>query len=104
LATALAKGLSEVAAKRRHALPNAALPLVTLIGSRFGAMVGGSVVIESVFALPGLGRLAVTSALARDFPTVIGIVVVTCAVVVAFNVLVDLVAHWLDPRLSKAAA
>jgi peptide/nickel transport system permease protein len=102
--TALAKGLSPAAAKRRHALPNAALPLVTLIGWRFGAIVGGSVVIETVFALPGLGRLAVTSALARDFPTVIGIVVVACAVVVAVNVLVDLVAFRLDPRLSKAPA
>ena len=66
-------------------------------------MVGGSVVIETVFALPGLGRLAVTSALARDIPTVIGIVLVTCAVVVAVNVVVDLVAHWLDPRSARAS-
>ena len=101
--TALAKGLSESAAKRRHALPNAAPSLVTLVGWRFGAMVGGSVVIETVFALPGLGRLAVTSALARDIPTVIGIVLVTCAVVVAANVIVDLVAHWLDPRIASAS-
>ena len=59
-------------------------------------------VIETVFALPGLGRLAVTSALARDFPTVIGIVIVACAVVVAVNVVVDLLAFRLDPRLSQA--
>ncbi len=104
VAAALAKGLSPAAAKRRHALPNAALPLVTLIGWRFGAIVGGSVVIETVFALPGLGRLAVSSALARDFPTVVGIVVVACAAVVAVNVLVDLIAYRLDPRLSKAPA
>jgi len=102
--TALAKGLSPLEAKRRHALPNAALPLITLIGWRFGAIVGGSVVIETVFALPGLGRLAVTSALARDYPTVVGIVVVTCAVVVAINVLVDLIAYRLDPRLTRAPA
>jgi peptide/nickel transport system permease protein len=99
--TALAKGLSAGEAKRRHALPNAALPLITLIGWRFGAIVGGAVVIETVFALPGLGRLAVTSALARDFPTVIGIVIVACAVVVAVNVVVDLLAFHLDPRLSQ---
>lgn len=101
--TALAKGLSESTVKRRHALPNAAPALVTLIGWRFGAMVGGSVVIETVFALPGLGRLAVTSALGRDIPTVVGIVLVTCAVVVAVNVIVDLVAHWLDPRIGNAS-
>ena len=101
--TALAKGLSEAAVKRRHALPNVAPPLVTLVGWRFGSMVGGSVVIETVFALPGLGRLAVTSALARDIPTVIGIVLVTCAVVVAVNVVVDLVARWLDPRMTSVS-
>ena len=71
--TALAKGLTPAAVKRRHALPNAALPLLTLIGWRIGTVVGGSVVIETVFALPGLGRLAVTSALARDHPVVIGL-------------------------------
>ena len=103
IATALAKGLSEREARRRHALPNAALPLVTLVGWRFGAVVGGSVVIETLFALPGLGRLAVTSALARDIPTVTGIVVVACAVVVTVNVVVDAIAAWLDPRVARAA-
>lgn len=102
IVTALAKGLTHSAAKRGHALPNAALPLVTLIGWRFSAIVGGSVVIETVFALPGLGRLAVTSAAARDFPTVIGVVLVSCAVVVAVNVVVDLIAFRLDPRITKA--
>ena len=102
--TALAKGLTPAAVKRRHALPNAALPLLTLIGWRIGTVVGGSVVIETVFALPGLGRLAVTSALARDHPVVIGIVVVACAAVVAVNVLVDLLAAWADPRLRGGSA
>lgn len=100
--TALAKGLTRSAIKQRHALPNAALPLVTLIGWRFGTIVGGSVVIETVYALPGLGRLAVTSAAARDFPTVIGVVLVSCAVVVAVNVVVDLLAVRLDPRIRGA--
>ncbi len=104
IATALAKGLSEREARRRHALPNAALPLLTLIGWRFGAIVGGSVVLETLFALPGLGRLVVTSALARDIPTVTGIVVVTCAVVVAVNVAVDAIAASLDPRVARAAS
>lgn len=104
MATALAKGLSAGQARRRHALPNAALPLLTLIGWRFGAIVGGAAVIETLFALPGLGRLAVTSALARDIPTVAGIVVVACAVVVAVNVAVDVVAAWLDPRVARSEA
>lgn len=100
--TALAKGLTYAAAKRGHALPNAAAPLVTLIGWRFGAIVGGSVVVETVFALPGLGRLAVTSAAARDFPTVIGVTLVGCAVVVMVNLVADLIAFRLDPRIAEA--
>lgn len=96
---ALARGLPEARVRWRHALPNAALPLLVLIGWRFGAIVGGSVVIETVFALPGLGRLVITSALARDFPVVVGIVLVACTAVVAVNVIVDLLAWRLDPRL-----
>ena len=96
--TAYAKGLGTAAVKLRHALPNAALPLVTLVGWRLGAAIGGSVVIETVFALPGLGRLAVTSAGARDTPVVIGIVLVACTATVVVNVLVDLIVRRLDPR------
>lgn len=103
ISTALAKGLTPEAVKRRHALPNAALPLLTLIGWRLGAVIGGSVVIETVFALPGLGRLAVTSALARDHPVLIGIVVVTCAVMVGINVCIDVLAARADPRLRAVA-
>jgi len=104
VATALAKGLSLAQVRRRHALRNAALPLLTLIGWRFGAIVGGAAVIETLFALPGLGRLAVSSALARDIPTVSGIVIVACATVVAANLLVDLVGGWLDPRVVRDSA
>jgi peptide/nickel transport system permease protein len=99
--TARMKGLSWPAVRRLHALPNAALPLITLIGWRFGAMAGGAVVVETVFALPGLGRLAVTAALARDYPVVIGVVLVACAAVVVVNLVVDLIAAWLDPRLGE---
>lgn len=100
--TAYAKGLSAFAVKRGHALRNAALPLLTLLGWRFAALMSGAVVIETVFALPGLGRLAVTSAAARDHPTVVGIVLVACAVVVLVNVAVDIVAQRLDPRIAGA--
>lgn len=99
--TALAKGLSRRRVLLVHALPNAALPILTLIGWRFGAMIGGSVVVETVFALPGLGRLAVASAIARDHPTVIGIVLVASAAVIAANMTVDMLVRWFDPRIGS---
>jgi peptide/nickel transport system permease protein len=102
--TAAAKGLTAAVIRRRHALPNAALAIATLFGARLGAFVAGAVVIETAFALPGLGRLAVTSAVARDHPVVIGIVLVTTAIVVAGNLGIDAVLSRLDPRLAKAAA
>lgn len=98
MTTARARGASEPAARRRHALPNALLPLLTLFGSRIGALIGGALVIETVFALPGLGRLAVTAAIARDQPTVIGVVLVAALVIVLANLVVDLLHLRLDPR------
>jgi peptide/nickel transport system permease protein len=98
ITTARARGLIEPALRRRHALPNALLPLLTLFGSRVGALIGGALVVETVFALPGLGRLAVTAAIARDQPTVIGVVLVAALVIVLANLVVDLVQLWLDPR------
>lgn len=95
---ARAKGVSDRAARWRHALPNALLPLLTLFGTRFGALIGGALVIETVFALPGLGRLAVTAAIARDQPTVIGVVLVAALAIVLGNLAVDLLHLWLDPR------
>lgn len=101
IVTATAKGLSTSAVRRRHALPNALLGIVTLFGARLGSFVAGAVVVETVFALPGLGRLAVTSAVARDHPVVIGLVLVTTAIVVTGNVAADAALHWLDPRLGE---
>jgi peptide/nickel transport system permease protein len=100
--TAVAKGLTPGQVKWRHALTNAAIPLITLIGWRFGAVVGGAVVVETVFALPGIGRLAITAALSRDYPVVIGVVLIACALTVVVNVVVDVVAHRLDPRIAEA--
>lgn len=97
--TAAAKGVPPAAVRRRHALPNATLAIATLFGSRLGAFVAGAIVIETVFALPGLGRLAVSSALARDHPVVIGIALVTTLIVVAGNLMVDAAMRRLDPRL-----
>ena len=96
---AQARGLSRGGARWRHALPNALLPVATLTAMRLGSLVGGALVIEVAFSLPGLGRLAVSAALARDHPVVIGVVVVACGVAWMANLLADATAPLLDPRL-----
>ena len=97
--TARAKGLGETGVVVRHALRNALLPMVTLLGLQAGAMLGGSVVTESVFALPGLGRLAYESVVQRDLNTLLGIVFVSALLVIAANFAVDVLYAWLDPRI-----
>ena len=98
--TARAKGLGETAVVVRHVLRNALLPMVTLIGLQAGTMLGGSVVVESVFALPGLGRLAYESVVQRDLNTLLGITFVSALLVIAVNFVVDLVYARLDPRIT----
>ena len=97
--TARAKGLSPGRVVRRHVLRNALLPMVTLIGLQAGTMLGGSVVVESVFALPGLGRLAYEAVVQRDLNTLLGIVFVSALLVIAVNFIVDLLYARLDPRI-----
>ena len=97
--TARAKGLAETAVVIRHVLRNALLPMVTLIGLQAGTMLGGSVVVESVFALPGLGRLAYESVVQRDLNTLLGITFVSALLVIAVNFGVDLLYGRLDPRI-----
>lgn len=98
--TARAKGLSDTAVVTRHILRNALLPMITLIGLQAGAMLGGSVVVESVFALPGLGRLAYESVMQRDLNTLLGIVFVSTLLVITINFTVDLLYARLDPRIN----
>jgi peptide/nickel transport system permease protein len=98
--TARSKGLDENIIVRRHVLRNAMLPMVTLIGLQAGTMLGGSVVIESVFSLPGLGRLAYESVIQRDLNTLLGIVFVSALLVIVVNFLVDLLYARLDPRIT----
>ena len=98
--TARAKGVAEQAVIVRHVLRNALLPVVTLIGLQAGTMLGGSVVVESVFALPGLGRLAYESVVQRDLNTLLGIVFASALLVIAVNFLVDLIYARLDPRIA----
>ena len=97
--TARAKGLPESRVLVRHALANAAVPIVTVIGIGIGLLIGGVVVTESVYAIPGLGRLTVDAVLARDFPTIQGVILFFSAVYVVINLLVDLSYVFFDPRI-----
>ncbi|HET6946916.1 MAG TPA: ABC transporter permease [bacterium] len=97
--TARAKGLAERRVISRHALRNALLPVVTLVGLQLGLLLSGAVLTETIFSLPGLGRLAITSVLARDYPLVQGVVIIAAVVFVAANLLVDLLYAYLDPRI-----
>ncbi|MEQ8992945.1 MAG: ABC transporter permease subunit [Pseudomonadales bacterium] len=97
--TARAKGLPSGRILRRHVLPMALLPVVSFLGPAAAAMLTGSVVIEQVFELPGIGRYFVQGALNRDYTLVMGVVVVYAVLILAFNLLVDLAYARLDPRL-----
>jgi peptide/nickel transport system permease protein len=97
--TARAKGLPELRVLVRHALANAAVPIVTVIGIGIALLIGGVVVTESVYAIPGLGRLTVDAVLARDFPTVQGLILFFSFIYVLVNLLVDLSYVFLDPRI-----
>jgi peptide/nickel transport system permease protein len=97
--TARAKGLPELRVVVRHALANAAVPIVTVIGIGIALLIGGVVVTESVYAIPGLGRLTVDAVLARDFPTVQGVILFFSVAYVLINLLVDLSYVFLDPRI-----
>ena len=99
--TAYAKGLRERVVINRHALKNAMIPVVTLIGISLPFLIGGSLVIEQIFALPGLGRLMLTSLEARDYTTVSGINLVVALFVIIFNVVIDISYTWLDPRIRQ---
>jgi len=97
--TARAKGLSERRITFVHVLRNALLPVVTMAGVQVGALIGGSVIVESVFAWPGLGMLAFESLFARDLNLLLGIFLLSSALVVAVNLIVDIIYSFLDPRI-----
>jgi peptide/nickel transport system permease protein len=97
---ARAKGLSEAVVLLRHVFPNAFAPTLTLVGLTLGHLLGGIAVVETVFTLPGLGRLMVDSILARDYPVVQGCLLFTGLVYVLINLIVDLCYPWFDPRVT----
>lgn len=97
--TARAKGISEGQVLVRHVLRNAAVPIITIIGAGFALLLSGVVVTESVFNIPGLGRLTVDAVLARDYPVIQGIILVTSFVYILINLLIDVAYTLLDPRI-----
>jgi peptide/nickel transport system permease protein len=97
--TARAKGINESGVLFRHALRNAAVPVITVIGTGFALLISGVVVTESVFNLPGIGRLTVDAVLARDFPVIQAMILLTSGVYVGVNLLIDLAYALLDPRI-----
>lgn len=97
--TAHAKGLSERLVLTRHALRNASLPIITVIGLGVAALLSGAVVTESVFAIPGMGRLAVDAISARDYPVIQGLIIVLASVYVFINLVVDIAYAYLDPKI-----
>jgi peptide/nickel transport system permease protein len=97
--TARAKGLRELFVTSRHALPNALIPLVTVIGLQFGYILGGAVVIETIFTWPGVGLFTIQAILNRDYPVVQASVFILATAVVLINLAVDLLYVWLDPRI-----
>jgi peptide/nickel transport system permease protein len=101
--TALSKGLSRRQTMRRHVLPNALIPALTMLGLNLSHLIGGAFVVETVYAWPGLGRLMVQAIFDRDVPVVMGAVLVVAPLCVAVNLVVDLLHGALDPRVRKNA-
>lgn len=99
--TALAKGNSISRAQYVHALPNGSFSIITLIGNRVGWVIAGAILIENVFAWPGLGRLIVSSSLNRDYPVILGIVLVASFITIIANFICDLTYSWIDPRIRQ---
>jgi peptide/nickel transport system permease protein len=97
--TARAKGASERAVLFKHALRNAALPILTIAGLQFGNLISGALLVETVYNWPGMGRLAFDSILRRDYPTIMGVLFFASAMVVIANLITDLSYRLADPRL-----
>ena len=100
--TARAKGLAESAVLYKHALRNALLPVVTVLGLQFGNVLAGAILVETVFNWPGLGRLAFESVLRRDYPTILGVLLFSSMVVVMMNQITDLCYRLIDPRIQTS--
>ena len=98
--TARAKGLSARAVILRHAFPNALIPVVTVIGANFGALIGGAVFVETVFSWPGMGMLFLDGIESRDYPLIMGIALFMAIAILLLNMLTDVIYSWIDPRIT----
>ena len=100
--TARAKGLSDRVVMYKHALRNAVLPVITMLGLQFGNVMAGAILVETVFNWPGLGRLAFESVLRRDYPTILGVLLFSSIVVIVMNLLTDYCYRLIDPRIKTS--
>ena len=100
--TARSKGLSERVVISRHALKNALLPVVTVSGYEFGRLLAGTVIIETIFTIPGMGRLLIEATTHRDYPTIQAIIVIIAVLILVLNVVMDVMYAWLNPRIRYA--
>ena len=98
--TVRAKGASERVAIFKHVLRNALIPIITLVGMQIGTLLGGAVIVEQIFSLPGLGQMTLTGINQRDYPVVQGCVLFIAFVYVLVNLITDLLYTWIDPRIS----
>ncbi|OBZ17145.1 MULTISPECIES: ABC transporter permease [Bacillales] len=99
LRTARAKGLSEFIVTNKHALRNALIPIITVVGAEIPLLLGGSIIIEQVFQWPGIGQLTMESILSRDYPTLMGLNIVAACVVLSTNLFTDIIYSFVDPRI-----
>jgi peptide/nickel transport system permease protein len=104
ITTARAKGVSEHNVVYTHALRNALLPLITIIGLSIPGLIGGSVISETIFAIPGMGKLFYDAVLMRDFPVVMGVLTIGSALTLLGNLLADITYAWADPRVRRGIA
>ncbi len=104
VSTARAKGLAERKVVYKHALRNAVIPVVTVAGLQFGALISGALLVETVFNWPGLGRLAADAVFRRDAPVLLGVLIASATLVVVVNILTDLVYRLIDPRIRVGGA
>jgi peptide/nickel transport system permease protein len=100
--TAQAKGLHPFMIQLHHALRNALIPVTTVAGMHLGNLLGGAVVVETLFGWPGMGRLALEAVLARDFSVLLGVLLLSSLLVIVANMMIDLLHAWLDPRIGTA--
>ena len=101
ITTEKAKGLPVSLIMRRHVLPNSLIPVITMLGTYFGSILGGSVIIEDLFSIPGLGSYVLAAIWGRDYPVIQGYVIVSGTIFLVFNYLVDVSCYLLNPEVRK---